>query len=103
MLNEMAPSIEFDLEKPGIFVSYRPFDREWKKLSELNALDEIGRSNVLALKSSNIEYFIPKAFATLFLAVLIALVSITLTSWPPTKLVQLSPDTSPSSAGKRVP
>jgi len=90
VLNDMAPVIEFDLEKPGIIVSYCPFDKEWKKLTELNALDEVGRSNILALKSSNIEYFIPKAFAALFLAILIALVTITLMNWPPTKLVQPS-------------
>jgi hypothetical protein len=88
VLNDMAPAIEFDLEKPGMISSYCPFDKEWKKLSEINALDEVGRSNVVALKSSNVEYFIPKAFAALFVAILFALVIITVTNWPPTRLVQ---------------
>lgn len=42
------------------------FDKEWKKLDELHGLQEVGRSKIVALKSSNIEYFIPKAFAAPF-------------------------------------
>jgi hypothetical protein len=92
VLNEMAPRIEFDIEHPGIVSSYTPFDREWKKLSALNALDEVGRSNVLALKSSNIEYFIPKAFGVLFVAILIAVLVVVAVSWPPTSLVERPAD-----------
>ena len=62
----MAPLIEFDPDKPGAVVSYCPFEKEWTKLSELKALQEVGKSNIVALKSSNIEYYIPKAFAVLF-------------------------------------
>ena len=83
VLNEMAPDIEFDLEHPDTVGSYCPFDREWKKLSELNALDEVGRSNIVALKSSNVEYFIPKAFAVLFAGALIILVAIVILHWVP--------------------
>lgn len=86
VLNEMAPKVEFDTANPGQVTSFCPFDREWKKLTELHALQEVGRSNIVALKSSNIEYFIPKAFAALFLAVLIALVSLVASHWPPSSL-----------------
>src|SRR6266478_8052234 len=63
VLNQMAPDLEFDPDKPGVLVSYRPFEKEWTRLSETNSLEELGKSNIVALKSSNMEYFIPKAFA----------------------------------------
>jgi hypothetical protein len=91
VLNQMALLVEFDPEKPGAVVSYCPFEKEWAKLSELNALDELGRSNILALKSSNIEYFIPKAVAALFSVILAILVIVVISNWPPTRLVQQSP------------
>lgn len=91
VLNAMAPNVEFDPEKPGLVVSYCPFEKEWTKLNELNALDEVGKSNIVALKSSNIEYFIPKAFGVLFAGIFIALVIVTVSSWPPTKLVPPTP------------
>ena len=97
VLNAMAPDVEFDPDNPGKVVSYCPFEKEWNKLSEMNALDEVGRSNIVALKSSNIEYFIPKAFAVLFAAIFVALVAVTVSNWPPTKLV--SPPTSGPSGG----
>jgi hypothetical protein len=39
VLNDMAPNLEFDIKNPGAVVSYRPFEREWDKLSELSALE----------------------------------------------------------------
>jgi hypothetical protein len=87
ILNDLAPSIDFDSERPGTMVSYCPFEKEWIKLKELSALQEIGKSNIVALKSSNIEYFIPKAFAVLFAGILLTLLIIIALNWPPTKLV----------------
>ena len=74
VLNDMAPKIEFDLDHPGLIESYCPFEKEWKKLQEIDALGEVGKSQIVVLKSSNIEYFIPKAFQTLFAAVLVFVV-----------------------------
>ncbi len=54
--------------------SYCPFDKEWKKLQDFDALDELGRSHIVVLKSSNFEYFIPKAFQVFFAAVLVLVV-----------------------------
>jgi hypothetical protein len=88
VLNEMAPRVEYDSERPGAIVSYRPFEKEWTKLNALNALDEIRSSNIIALKSSNIEYFIPKAFAVLFAAILAVLLIVVILNWPPSRLVQ---------------
>jgi hypothetical protein len=101
VLNNMAPQIEFDLAHPGSVGSFCPFDREWKKLNELNALDEVGRSNIVALRSSNIEYFIPKAFAALFVAILVALAIVVTVHWPLATLVDQS--TRPSQPGVNRP
>jgi hypothetical protein len=96
VLNAMAPNVEFDSTNPGLLVSYCPFEKEWNRLRELNALDEVGKANIVALKSSNIEYFIPKAFRALFVGILLALLVVTVANWPPTKLV--APLSGPSSA-----
>jgi len=93
VLNQMAPNLEFDHDKPGALVSFRPFEKEWTKLSETNSLEEMGKSNIVALKSSNIEYFIPKAFAALFCAILLVLALIVAFNWPPSKLVHTASDT----------
>lgn len=98
VLNEMAPRVEFDLGNPGAIVSFCPFDKEWEKLKEMSALQEVGRSNLIALKSSNIEYFIPKAFAALFFSVLVALAVVVINNWPPATLAQVAPPTSGASA-----
>jgi hypothetical protein len=91
VLNAMAQNVEFDPENPGMVVSYCPFEKEWAKLGELNALDDNGKTNIVALKSSNIEYFIPKAFGVLFACILIALIITIVSNWPPTKLVPPGP------------
>lgn len=88
VLNEMAPNIDFDIENPRAVISFCPFDKEWKKLIELHAIQEVGRSNIVALKSSNIEYFIPKAFAALFLAILVVLMSLVAIHGAPSSLAQ---------------
>jgi len=90
VLNDMARLVQFDPERPGAIVSFCPFEKEWKKLSELNALDEIGKSNIIALKSSNIEYFIPKAFAALFSGIVLLLLIAALTNWQPTQLIPMA-------------
>jgi hypothetical protein len=103
VLNEMAPKVEFDAGNPGAIVSFCPFDKEWAKLNELHALQEVGRSNLIALKSSNIEYFIPKAFAALFLAVLLAFVAVVANYWPPSTLAQRAVAPAASASQARTP
>jgi hypothetical protein len=96
VLNEMAPKLDFHPDRPGEVTSYCPFDKEWKRLAELDALSEVGKSNIIALKSSNVEYFIPKAFAALFASIILALILVTIFNWPPRKLVQ---STGPTTGG----
>lgn len=78
VLNDMAPLIEFDIDHPGQISSFCPFEKEWHALENLKAAVEIRHRRIVAMKSSNIEYFIPSAFRVLFssigLAVLIAVI-----------------------------
>jgi len=71
VLNEMAPHLEYDPEHPGVLKPFCPFEKEWNKLEEMKALQEKGKTNFIALKSTNIEYYIPKAFIVLFVLVVI--------------------------------
>ncbi len=88
VLNQMAPHLEFDPDKPGVLVSYIPFEKEWNTLRETDALEVVERSKLIALKSSNIEYFIPKAFGALFGGILLALIIVLAMNWPPSNLVE---------------
>lgn len=69
VINKMATNIKFG-ENQDI-VSYEPFDKEWKILSEINALQEKTKHNIIALKSTNTEFFIPKAFRIIFFIILL--------------------------------
>ena len=69
LLNDMAPRLEFDPDNPGKFEPFCPLEKEWKRLDELNATEEMLSVRIVALKSSNIEYFIPRAFQVLFVAI----------------------------------
>jgi len=81
VLNEMAPYIEFDMDHPNEITSFCPFEKEWQKLEEVKAAVEIGQRKIVALKSSNIEYFIPQAFRVLFLLISVAVVLAVVFNW----------------------
>jgi hypothetical protein len=102
VLNRMAPLVAFSPEQCDDRVSYSPFEKEWEFLQQKNkALEEIGDTQILALKSSNIEYLIPRAFRFLFIfIILVAILSLfanwnTVTSSPLT--VHLTSTVMPSS------
>jgi membrane protein YdbS with pleckstrin-like domain len=71
IINSMAPHVEFDPDHPGTITSFCSFEKEWKRLEEMKALQDAGKTNFIALKSTNIEYFIPKAFIALFVAIVL--------------------------------
>jgi hypothetical protein len=71
VLNEMAPYVVFSSEASDTRVSFEPFTKEWEKLKESEALQEVSSINIIALKSSNIEYLIPKAFRVLFFIIIL--------------------------------
>jgi hypothetical protein len=82
VLNQMARLIDFDPSNPGRVRSYRPFEREWDRLKEEGAVDRVRKLNIVALKSSHMEQFIPRAFQLVFLAVFVALTYLILTTPP---------------------
>lgn len=81
LLNEMAPSVDFDIGHPGAVVSFCPFEKEWKKLEELDALQKLGYSKIIVLKSTKREYFIPGAFIFTYLSILGLLLFIVVNHW----------------------
>jgi uncharacterized membrane protein YkgB len=81
VLNDMAPNIEFDISHPNQISSFCPFEKEWKQLEEVKAAVEMGQRKIVALKSSNIEYFIPQALRALFLLISIAVVLAVIFNW----------------------
>ncbi|NIV93080.1 hypothetical protein GWN42_09830 [candidate division KSB1 bacterium] len=81
VLNEMAPKMEFDAANPNLMVSFCPFEKEWQVLQENKAAQEISQINIVALKSSNTEFFIPKAFRILFLLLIAGIITFVLLNW----------------------
>ncbi len=71
VLNEMAPHIRFGEGYDDSHNSCQPFEREWDALKAAQATQEVRSINIVALKSSNIEYLIPKAFRVLFVLLIV--------------------------------
>ncbi|PML25634.1 MULTISPECIES: RipA family octameric membrane protein [Vibrio] len=70
VLNEMASFVSFGDGNSEKLVSYRPFEKEWDELIKAKVAQEVKNINIIALKSSNIEYLIPKAFRVLFVLII---------------------------------
>lgn len=71
VINEMAPDVVFSSEAGDQRESFEPLKREWDMLSKTDAVQEVSSINIIALKSSNIEYLIPKAFRVLFIVIIL--------------------------------
>jgi hypothetical protein len=82
VLNRMAPRVVFSSSGPATVVSARPFEQEWERLKAGGAVERVQRLNLIALKSSQMEQFIPRAFQTVFVAVMAALVFLLATTQP---------------------
>lgn len=82
ILNEMARFLDFDPSTPGRVHSYRPLEREWEHLKDGGAVDRVRKLNIIALKSSHMEQFIPRAFQSVFLAIIVALLYLIMTTPP---------------------
>jgi hypothetical protein len=75
VLNEMAPKVVFSADANDSRGSFEPFKKEWDKLKKNETAQELSSINIIALRSSNTEYLIPKAFRALFfLIILLAIV-----------------------------
>lgn len=82
ILNRMAPSISFSFLPSDERVSYSPFEKEWEILQEKSkALEELSGTNILVLKSSNIEYLIPKAFRFIFGLIIFSVLVLSFINW----------------------
>lgn len=68
VVNEMAANLRFDsVHDVNIDLkSYEPFKEEWSKLKAIKALQQNSNNNIIALKSTNMEFFIPKALRIVF-------------------------------------
>ena len=73
LLNEMAPNVAFTLQvpPPEEVVSSNPFQKEWEYLERQNALAQVSGRRFTALKSSNIEFYLPKTLRVVFLAMFV--------------------------------
>lgn len=71
VINEMARHVSFGDGKNEKLISYQPFKKEWDSLKKAKIAEDIISINIIALKSSNIEYLIPKAFRVLFLLIIL--------------------------------
>ena len=68
VINGMSENLFFPNESGDIKIdSFEPFKKEWEELKVLSALQEKKKFRIIALKSSNLEYFIPKAFRVIFI------------------------------------
>jgi len=84
VINEMSKSLVFDSQDKDVnIVSYSPYQKEWEKLEKLKALQT--KNNIVTLKSTNVEYFLPKAlrviFAIIFLVSLLIIALNPIDTW----------------------
>lgn len=81
VLNLMARQTTFSDSPSDPRISYCPFEKEWKFLEEAKAIGEVSSQKIIALKASNIEYLIPKAFRILFIGIIISMTLIIGLNW----------------------
>jgi uncharacterized membrane protein len=81
VLNEMAPLMRFSNSANDSRCSYSPFAKEWERLKQRKAVQEMYSINIVALNSSNIEYLIPVAFRILFLLIIIVVIAVCIRNW----------------------
>lgn len=75
VMEEMAENLAFPSPAEGLeVVSCQPFKKEWEELKVRQGVVATGRWKILTLKSSNLEYFVPRAFRLVF--VFLALISV---------------------------
>lgn len=71
VINDMAGYVSFGDGNNEKLVSFKPFEKEWEALKEAKIAEDVKSINIVALKSSNIEYLIPKAFRILFILIVL--------------------------------
>lgn len=66
VINEMSKYVSFGDGTNENLISYEPFEKEWNVLAKSKVTEELKNIKIIAFKSSNIEYLIPRAFRLLF-------------------------------------
>src|SRR5204862_6886216 len=79
-LNRMATLLAFDSSGSSPVRSVQPFAQEWQRLQDKGAVNKVRKLNLLALKSSHMEQFIPRAFQLVFASAVLALIIIVATT-----------------------
>jgi hypothetical protein len=80
VLNAIAPNVAFGKENDGR-VSATPFAKEWEILQRREETRLLETPQIVALRASNIEYLVPKAFRIIFLAIILACGGFVLRNW----------------------
>ncbi|MCK4257579.1 MAG: hypothetical protein KAX49_01280 [Halanaerobiales bacterium] len=82
VLNEIASNIAFTSQIVGVnIISSEPFKKEWEILNNIKGLQNVKNRDIVALQSSNMEYFIPKAFIVIFIVICFVLIIIISTNF----------------------
>lgn len=77
----MAPEVRFSNSSEDERISFTPFSKEWDELTNTKAVQEMINTNIIALKSSNIEYVIPQAFRLIFVLIMIGAFIALILNW----------------------
>ena len=78
VLNEMAEHVVFSADMNDPRMSYSPFEREWERF---NRKKEHKGTRIIALKSTKLEYWIPKAFLIIYACILVLVTVISIINW----------------------
>lgn len=81
VLNRMASKVRFSDSDSDKRISFDPFSKEWEVMKKTESVEEIFNTNIVALKSSNIEYIIPQTFRILFVLILIGSLVLLIVNW----------------------
>ena len=74
----MAEHVVFSADMNDPRMSYSPFEREWE---QFNRKKEHKGTRIIALKSTKLEYWIPKAFLIIYACILVLVTVISIINW----------------------
>ena len=78
VLNEMAEHVVFSADMNDPRMSYSPFEREWK---QFNRKKEHKGTQIIALESTKLEYWVPKAFRIIYACIIVFVTVIFIINW----------------------
>jgi hypothetical protein len=91
VLNAIAPRVRFGKEDDER-VSATPFIKEWEILQRREETRALETPQIVALRSSSIEYLVPKAFRIIFIACVAVSCGVVIRNWDAvTRLILVAP------------